>query len=199
MNPLRYPAAPHLRRHGPRGYTDVASYRPWLRDEFTFRCVYCLFREQWGHVKAGFSLDHFLPVAVRADLKLSYDNLLYVCAAFNQSKGGTILPDPTRALIDGSVRVGEDGRIEPKTRAARRIIRVLGLDGREETEARFLWIGIIALAQRCDPELNHRLMGFPDKLPELTRLRPPGGNTRPEGLTRCFHALRRDDTLPPTY
>ena len=48
MSAFRYPAVPHARRHGPRGYADAESYRPWLRDEFTFRCVYCLFREQWG-------------------------------------------------------------------------------------------------------------------------------------------------------
>lgn len=51
--PFNYPDAPHRRRHGPRGYADYASYRPWLRDEFTFRCVYCLLREQWGLVRGG--------------------------------------------------------------------------------------------------------------------------------------------------
>jgi hypothetical protein len=36
-----YPVIPHVRRHGPRGYVDDEHYNPWLRDEFTFRCVYC--------------------------------------------------------------------------------------------------------------------------------------------------------------
>jgi hypothetical protein len=45
MPAFTYPAEPHLRRHGPQGYVDAASYRPWLRDDFAFRCVYCLFRE----------------------------------------------------------------------------------------------------------------------------------------------------------
>lgn len=45
--PFIYPAVPHVRRHGPMGYADVTSFRPWLRDEFSFRCVYCLLREQW--------------------------------------------------------------------------------------------------------------------------------------------------------
>src|SRR5258708_6259440 len=49
--PFQYPAAPHVRRHGPQGYADAASFRPWLRDEFTFRCVYCLQREVWGTVR----------------------------------------------------------------------------------------------------------------------------------------------------
>src|SRR5205085_2403491 len=38
---------PHVWRHGPRGYADYPSYRPWRRDEFTFCCVYCLLREWW--------------------------------------------------------------------------------------------------------------------------------------------------------
>lgn len=61
MTPFTYAAAPYSRRHGPRGYADYASYRPWLRDEFRFQCVYCLLREQWGRVAGMFDLDHFLP------------------------------------------------------------------------------------------------------------------------------------------
>jgi hypothetical protein len=36
MTAFTYPAEPHRRRHGPQGYADAASYRPWLRDEFAF-------------------------------------------------------------------------------------------------------------------------------------------------------------------
>jgi hypothetical protein len=28
-----YPALPHTRRHGPRGYQDYKLFKPWLRDE----------------------------------------------------------------------------------------------------------------------------------------------------------------------
>ena len=45
-SPFEYPSSPHRRRHGPLGYADYASFRPWLRDEFSFRCVYCLLRER---------------------------------------------------------------------------------------------------------------------------------------------------------
>ena len=51
--PFVYPSTPHQRRHGPRGYADYGTYRPWLRDEFCFRCVFCLLREQWGRVASG--------------------------------------------------------------------------------------------------------------------------------------------------
>src|SRR5947209_20503873 len=129
MSGLLYPVARHDRRHGPRGYSDVESYRPWLRDEFAFRCVYCLFREQWGRVKAGFTLDHFLPVSVHPEHQHSYDNLLYACVACNRAKGAALVPDPTQVFVEGAVHVHEDGRIEGTTPAARRLIRLLGLDG----------------------------------------------------------------------
>ena len=43
-----YPRRPHVRRHGPRGYRDYRAYKAWLRDEFAFQCVYCLWRERWS-------------------------------------------------------------------------------------------------------------------------------------------------------
>ncbi len=59
MGAFDYPEIPHERRHGPTGYADHITYRPWLRDEFTFRCVYCLLREQWGRVMSEFDVEHF--------------------------------------------------------------------------------------------------------------------------------------------
>lgn len=45
--PFAYTSTPHQRRHGPSGYDSYEAYKPWLRDEFVFRCVYCLEREMW--------------------------------------------------------------------------------------------------------------------------------------------------------
>ena len=59
---FEYPNLPHVRRHGPVGYKEYGSFRDWLRDEFTFRCVYCLHREQWCSRGATFHIDHFIPV-----------------------------------------------------------------------------------------------------------------------------------------
>src|ERR1043166_7359905 len=134
MAAFTYPAGPHARRHGPRGYAGYDSYRPWLRDEFAFRCVFCLLREQWGRVRGTFDIDHFLPVASHPEHERTYDNLLYSCATCNAAKGRQIVPDPTQALLAGDVQVKEDGTIEGRTPAARRLIRVLGLDDPEYTE-----------------------------------------------------------------
>jgi hypothetical protein len=198
-NPFVYPSEPMERRHGPRGYADYASYRPWLRDEFTFRCVYCLLREQWGRLRRTFDIDHFLCVAQYPAKICDYDNLLHACAVCNAAKANRLLPDPMTVLTNAKVRVAEDGTIHTDDLEAGQLIEMLGLDCEEYTEFRLLWIGIVALAARHDPELYRRLLGFPDDLPDLGRLQPPGGNTRPEGIETSYFRLRANGQLPATY
>jgi hypothetical protein len=170
-----------------------------LRDEFTFRCVYCLLREQWGLVRGTFDIDHFLPVAQHPEQATSYDNLVDSCATCNVAKGSRHVPDPCQVMLREAVRVKDDGTIEADTSKARCLIRVLGLNDPEYTEYRLLWIGIIALAREHAPALFQRLMGFPDDLPDLGRLLPPGGNTRPDGLEASWYRQRERGTLPATY
>ena len=199
MTPFMYPAEPHLRRHGPQGYADAASYRPWLRDEFTFRCVYCLFREQWGKLRGTFGVEHFRAIASHPGDALSYDNLVYACAACNAGKGKQLVPDPLTALVCADVWVNQDGTIEGQTRQARRLIRVLGLDDREYTEFRLMWMEIVDLAAREDPELHRKLMGFPGDLPNVARLRPPGGNSRLDGIEQSYFVRKQKEILPETH
>jgi hypothetical protein len=197
--PFDYPDRPHARRHGPRGYADYPSYRPWLRDEFTFRCVYGLRREAWGLVRGTFAVDHFTPAAVRPDLSTEYDNLVYACATCNAAKAAHQLPDPAAVLLRDGVRVADDGTITASTPEARRLVRVLGLDDPEYTEFRLLWVGIVALAATHDPALFSRLMGYPAELPDLAALKPPEGNTRPDGVADSYLARRTRGELPATY
>jgi hypothetical protein len=197
--PFTYPAVPHARRHGPRGYADYESYRPWLRDEFAFRCVYCLIREVWGTFQGVYALDHFLPLPSRPDLALDYDNLLYGCVSCNLSKGARETPDPLAHLLDPVVQVSEDGELHATTPPARKLIELLGLNRPRLCEFCGLWIRIIRLAARHDPPLFRRLLGFPADLPDLSTLRPPEGNTRPEGMTQSHRARRQRGELPDTY
>ena len=48
---------------------------------------------------------------------------------------------------------------------------------------------IIDQAAERDPELFKQMMGFPDDLPDLARLRPPQ-NARPEAINECYFAQR---------
>jgi hypothetical protein len=197
--PFRYPPAPHARRHGPQGYADYAGYLPWLRDEFSFRCVYCLLREQWGRVRGTYAIDHFLPVAHHPAKVTDYDNLLYTCVTCNLAKGARAVPDPLAVLMSPAVRVAEDGTIHADSAEAARLIELLGLDSPQSTEFRMLWIGIIALAARHDPELYRRLVAYPDNLPDLRRLRPPGGNSRPGGVEHSAQERRQRGELAAAY
>ena len=109
MLPFNYPVEPHQRRHGPQGYGSPESYRPWLRDEFAFRCVYCLDRELWQNSVGKFTVEQH------------------------------------------------------------------------------------------SPELYRELMGYPVDLPDLSSLRPPAGNSRPEGIAQSHAARRERGELPDIY
>jgi hypothetical protein len=197
--PFTFPAVPHVRRHGPQGYADYESYRPWIRDEFTFRCRYCLIREMWGPLKGVYALDHFLPMASRPDLTLEYDNLVYGCVSCNLSKGSLATPDPFSVLLDPVVNVSEDGEIHASTPPARKLIELLGLNRPRLREFRALWIRIVRLAALHDSALFRRIMGYPEDLPDLSTLRPPAGNTRPDGIAQSHLARRQRGELPDTY
>jgi hypothetical protein len=181
------------------GYADYASYRPWLRDEFSFRCVYCLLREQWGRVRGVYDIDHFLPVVNHASLALDYDNMLYGCTTCNSAKGKREVPDPLLVLTSPNVEVSEDGVMHAKTPEAARLIELLGLNGRQTVEFRFLWIGIVALAAKSNPVLYGQLMAYPAELPDLGSLKPPGGNSRPDGVAASFFAQRLRNQLAESY
>ena len=197
--PFSYPAAPHERRHGPRGYADYSRFRPWLRDEFSFRCVYCLRRERWDPARGTFNVDHFLPVAHHPARFTDYFNLLYACATCNFAKGARRLPDPLSVLTSSAVRVEPDGTIHADAGSeAAALIELLALDSEEFTKFRKLWIDIVTLAQK-EPELYQRVMGYPDDLPNLRRCRPPNGNTRPDGVEQSAYARRERGDLPHTY
>lgn len=99
------------RIHGPIGYSSYESFRPWLRDEFTFRCAYCLNRETWGRVTAEFELDHFNPQSLAPDLTLDYLNLVYSCRRCNQVKLDQHVADPLTKLSSRCTTVFLDGHI----------------------------------------------------------------------------------------
>ena len=198
MYPFAYPAHQHVRRHGPQGYQDLESFRPWLRDEFSFRCVCCLRREAWDRA-VSLEIDHFQPTSQVPDLRLDYDNLLYACSRCNAAKGAQQVPDPTTTLLEGAVTVQADGRIVGHTDEARRVILALRLNGPDAVHFRRLWIEIIAMAARFAPDLYRRVMGYPDDLPNLAQLRPPSGNTRPEGISQSHFARRERHELPAVY
>jgi hypothetical protein len=200
MQPYAYPDVPHVRRHGPKGYSDYESYRAWLRDDFTFHCVYCLSRERWHKGAYGFQVDHIIPEKKAPSLALDYDNLAYACETCNALKSDADgIPDPCDIAYGKCFRVNEDGTIVALNSEGSRLIRVLRLDNTENTDYRRLLIDVLRLARQKDTALYTRLLGFPDDLPNLARKRPPAGNSRPAGIKESCHARRARKELPETY
>lgn len=199
MNPFVYPQQPHQRRHGPCGYAGYESYREWLRDEFSFRCVYCLSREQWVLAKGAFAIDHFVPISLNPGQLTDYDNLLYVCVACNLTRGNQLIPSPLEHLLDSTVQVRADGRMAAQTVPAKEIVDALHLNDPEYVFRRRQMISLLSELAVVRPDLHALWLGHPDNLLDLSRLRPPGGNTRPDGIEQSHFARRKRGELPATY
>lgn len=199
MSAYDYPSPRHRRKHGPRGYRVASDYREWLRDEFVFRCVYCLEREKWTNVLGHFHVEHFLPAALNPESQLEYDNLLYSCQACNLLKGSQIVPDPLKVFTQRTILVTKSGALQGRTKEARRLIEVLQLNGASYQLRRRLILAILKTVKKTNRLLYDELMGFPDDLPELRKLKPPGGNSRPGGIKKSFQALREAGKLPLVY
>ena len=186
------------RRHGPGGYASYETYRRWLRDEFTFRCVYCLIREEWGRLAGEFDLDHFQPQVNRPELTTEYENLVYACHTCNIRKSASTTFDPEFWLTKEMVRVFPDGRIEGVSLESRAIIAKLGLDSPKYRKWRLIWIRNVELARVHDFEQYKRVLSYPDDLPDLVTLQP-ATNSRPDGVQKSYYALRSRGELPEYY
>src|SRR5439155_20207029 len=112
-----YPPNFHLRRHGPRDYLDYRSYKPWLRDEFEFRCIYCLWRERWeANGEYAFSVEHLRGQADHPELACEYDNLGYACCFCNALKQDGDLPlNPCFDPLGRHLAVRDDGTVHALT------------------------------------------------------------------------------------
>jgi hypothetical protein len=201
MQGFEYPTAPHIRRHGPGGYQDYESYRDWLRDEFLFRCVYCLHREQWYDRGATFNIEHFVPVAADPSGNLVYANLLYSCATCNNAKRDLIgIPNPCVIAFADCVRIKETGEVESLNDAGEALVKKLRLNSVKNVQYRSRWMRMLATVQLSNPELYREFMGFPDELPDLrTKAKRVPLNSMAGSADDCYFALRERGALPATY
>lgn len=168
--------------------------------------MYCLEREEWYPDRAdSFSVDHFVPRSADPARTGEYDNLLYACSrcnSFKQADPASL--DPTRAALADHLEVGADGRIFGRTTEGVDFVRQFHLNeppalgNRRSTR-------IVLQAKRGHPDdpavdalyLAH--FGYPADPPDLARLRPPGGNARPDGVAASHHARRSRGELPAVY
>jgi hypothetical protein len=196
---FEYPTLPHTRRHGPSGYTDYESFRDWLRDEFTFRCVYCLHREQWYGRGGTFHIDHFSPLADDPRGECEYSNLLYACATCNEAKKAILnVPNPCLVAFHDCLRILADGHVQVLNANGEKLEQVLGLNRPRNLQTRSRWMRTLEALKMNAPDLYREYMAFPDELPDLRKKHVPS-NSKPEGAENCYFALRQRGELPATY
>lgn len=205
--PFAYPPVPHVRRHAPAGYKDYRDYKPWLRDEFEFRCVYCLQRAMWSRERqAVFSVDHIVPRSEDPDglLDCEYTNLLYACTRCNSARQDVRVLDPTTVAMAEHVRVEADGTMTGLSEDGRILIELLHLNAGPAVGERNRIFRILrrAVASPDDDEVRAEFrsaFGYPEDLPDLESLRPPLGNTSTENATDSYFARRATGRLPESY
>ena len=200
-----YPTAPHVRQHGPTGYKAYQSFKIWLRDEFKFRCIFCLVRERWypnGH--AAFSVEHLKPQHIDKRGLLDYENLYYSCLTCNSVKRAVWpIADPCRDAYSNHLSVRSDGTVDALSRQGQILRHTLQLNEQRRIEFRRRMLNLFADLQSriVDPgvrELFRSHFGFPDDLPDLRMTRVPS-NRRPNGVNNCYFVQRQTGTLPELY
>jgi hypothetical protein len=196
-----YPDVAHVRRHGPRGYVDDEHYKPWLRDEFSFRCVNCGCREVWfPDGDRSFSVEHVQPRNLASEGLTEYDTLVYACCQCNATRKALRLPLDPAGDLGRHLEVLPDGTIRALTSSGEDLIRICRLDRPNLTAFRRLMIDTLTLLHRKrDPEaseLFRRYLGYPTNLPDLAALKPPGGNFRPMGIEQSAFARSGRGELP---
>lgn len=202
--PYAYPLTTTAsRRHGPSGYNDYASYKPWLRDEFDFRCFYCLLRERWVHdPRSSFSVEHIEPKSIATALALEYSNLLYACVSCNSARGSARLPvDVRMGSLGTHLSLTATGQYSATTRAGDSLIDLLRLnlvyfvDARRRVLAAYdRVLGI----ERGATAIDFDLFRYPSDLPDLASLRPTS-NRFPSGVAASAYARKQAGALAEFY
>jgi hypothetical protein len=127
-----------------------------------------------------------------------YDNLVYSCVTCNLAKKDQSIPDPLTELLADSIKVSTTGDAIGCTVAANCIIDKLRLNHPDLVAYRKILQEVLEMA-RPNPSLYTKLVSYPDDLPDLSKLKPPGGNSRPEGIAQSSYERRLRGELPETY
>lgn len=198
IQPYAYPARPHRRRHGPAGYSSYESYRPWVEDEFYFRCIYCLNRKVWAPTNI-WAIDHLVSQDEAPELECEYDNLVFACQFCNQQKLANRVPDPCQVAYGKCLRVESDGKVTALNKQGTRLVEIIRLNHPRFIQERLKMMRLLKILAEHAPAEFQNLMNFPAGLPDLSALKPPGGNRRVQGLSESCLARKNRDDLPKTY
>ena len=155
MNPFIYPKSLHVRTETPPQYSNYKKYKPFLRLEFSRKCVYCRMPDTMRGTDA-FGVDHYLPKKPREDLTTDYTNLYYCCNACNSRKGDFLpsktlpkvyIPNPCDHIMFGHLQFQRE-RINSKSDAGAFAVELLELNESEVVDFRRLILDSIATFQQ---------------------------------------------------
>lgn len=188
---FNYPSEPLQRKHEPAGYKNYQSYKPWLRDEFSFRCIYCLSRESWnpeGH--SAFSCDHVIAQTNAPELILDYNNLVYSCCNCNSCRQHLPLPsNPCDDPMGCHLEIDEEGVVKNLSSIGKDYIDLCQLNRPTLVNFRKRVLRILNLMEQgLTPELMEiatEYFKLPDQLPNLSKLKPVD-NRKPEGVAQSY-------------
>lgn len=68
---------------------DYTQFRPFVREDFSECCAYCLLHELLAGGADNFELDHFRPQSLFASLVNDFYNLFYACHVCNRHKSNS--------------------------------------------------------------------------------------------------------------
>jgi HNH endonuclease len=194
------------RKHGPGGYANYQDYKDWLRDEFEFRCIYCLERETWYPSRhAAFAVEHILPQSKRPDLVCDYDNLGYACLRCNSFKQDIETLDPSRIALDEHLYFEPDGSAVGRTDEGREFIFLFHLNEVAACNLRKEKLSILQLKNRYPDDSNIEMLfrntfGYPQNLPDLRwPAKQPKTNSRHEGVHECHFVRKLEGRLAEVY
>lgn len=75
-----------IRTQNPPQYSHYKFYKPFLRKEFDYCCVYCNVREPEIGGSQSFHIDHYAPQSQFLEKEVDYSNLFYSCRVCNNRK-----------------------------------------------------------------------------------------------------------------
>lgn len=127
------------RRKTKKKFSDYKKYKPWLREDFEYACVYCTIHEGEFGGFHSFHVEHFKPKSKFPALETVFTNLLYACWRCNSFKGedwpsndpfksGKGYLDPCKYNYDQYFIINMNQIIIGKVKAARYMIERLHLN-----------------------------------------------------------------------
>jgi hypothetical protein len=156
--------------------------------------------------EAVFSVDHIVPQSEDPDgyLTCDYSNLLYACTRCNSARQDVGLLDPTAVAMGEHLRIEPDGTVSGVSEDGKFLIELLHLNADSAVADRRRIVRILTRVVASPDDAPAQLdfqaaFGYPESLPDLRALRPPGGNRLASNVERCFFALQAAGQLPETY